>query len=257
MFPSVESLTSYCERIAFDFTFDHAVQWREAGPNRFLAAYLPIYVPREVFHAMGGLAVGLMGTGDRVEIIRGDAFYQSYICHLPRGVVELLTSGALSPFDAFVFPSICDVSRNLSGIFQIHLPDAFIKYLDLPQNFLPEVGGAFYRREMQSIVDGVGRKTGASLDTASLNRSIALYNRNRALIEAIVDLRQNYPWRLSAVDWYHVMRAGLMMPPEEHNEILAELLEMLQVERGDALDNIRVVVSGAFCEQPPIGLIRT
>jgi benzoyl-CoA reductase subunit C len=53
------------------------------------------------------------------------------------------------------------------------------------------------------------------------------------------------------------MLAGLMMPVEEHNEILGELYELLQNRHGQPMDNIRVVVSGAFCEQPPIGLIKT
>jgi len=47
------------------------------------------------------------------------------------------------------------------------------------------------------------------------------------------------------------------MPVEEHNNILYEVETLLHEERGRPLDNIRVVVSGAFCEQPPIGLIKT
>lgn len=254
---TIESIMAECEALAFDMHFSHAAQWKEEVAGRFLAAYLPIYVPRELFHAMGGLAVGVMGTGDRMQIIRGDAFYQSYICHLPRGIVELAMGGYLDAFDAFLFPSICDVVRNLSGIFQLIRPGRFIKYIDFPQNFDPAVGGAFYRRELGSIIDGLHQVTGATWSVESLNTAISLYNRNRDLIERIIALRQEFPWRLSAVDWYHVMRAGLVMPVEEHNAILGDLYQLLQEERGQPMDNIRVVISGAFCEQPPIGLIKT
>ncbi len=51
--------------------------------------YMPIYVPRELFHAQGVLPVGILGGGDDLEIIRGDAYYQSYICHIPRSTIEL------------------------------------------------------------------------------------------------------------------------------------------------------------------------
>jgi len=254
---TIETITAECESIAFDLRYSHAIQWKLAQPGRFLAAYLPIYAPRELFHAMGGLAVGIMGTGDRMQIIKGDAFYQSYICHLPRGVVELAMGGYVEPFDAFLFPSTCDVIRNLSGMFQLVQPGAFIKYVDYPQNFDGSIGGLFYRRELQSIVDGIAQRTGATLTAERLNTAIALHNENRDLTERIVNLRQEFPWRFSAVDWYHVMRAGLAMPVEEHNEILRELYELLQTERGQPMDNIRVVISGAFCEQPPIGLIKT
>ncbi len=213
---------------------------------------------------MGGLPVGIMGTGDRMQIIKGDAYYQSYICHLPRGVVELALAGAFDEFDVFLFPSICDVIRNLSGMFQIFRPSAYVKYLDLPQNFSPGVGGTFYRHDLENTMDGIRRHLGDTLKhvprgewVARLNYSIHLYNENRRRIERIVELRQEFPWRLSAVDWYHVLRAGLAMPVEEHNNILYELEGLLQEERGRKLDNIRVVVSGAFCEQPPVGLIKT
>lgn len=266
-----EALISECEHLAFDLQFSHAKAWKK-GPSivgtgdRFLVGYLPIYVPREIIHAMGGLPVGIMGTGDRMQIIKGDAYYQSYICHLPRGVVELALSGALADFDAFIFPSICDVVRNLSGMFQIFQANdpagAFIKYLDLPQNFAPGVGGAYYRQEIQSVIDGIQKRRSSSpipeaLWVERLNESIRLYNENRARIERIATLRQEFPWRLSAVEWYNVLRAGLAMPVEEHNNILYELEALLQEERGRPLDNIRVVISGAFCEQPPIGLIKT
>ncbi len=235
---------------------------RSPAAHRFLVGYLPIYIPREIIHAMGGLPVGIMGSGDRMQIIKGDAYYQSYICHLPRGVVELALSGALSEFDAFIFPSICDVVRNLSGMFQIFKADAFIKYLDLPQNFLSEVGGAYYRREMETVIEGIQAHLSLApipedLWRERLNHSIRLYNENRALIERIVTLRQEFPWRLSAVDWYCILRSGITMPVEEHNNILYEVEGMLQEERGRPLDNIRVVISGAFCEQPPLGLIKT
>jgi benzoyl-CoA reductase subunit C len=254
---SIETIVAECQASAFDLRFSRASAWKAERPGRFLVGYLPMYVPRELVHALGGLAVGILGTGDRMQIIKGDAYFQSYICHLPRGVIELLTSGALDDFDAFLFPSICDVIRNLSGMFQILRPGRFVKYIDYPQNFSPMVGGAFYRRELESIVEGLVAATGATFSIDALESSIALFNENRALTERIVTRRAETPWRLSAVELYTIVCAGLSMPVEEHNAILREIDELLDEDRGEPLDNVRVVVSGAFCEQPPIGLIRT
>ncbi|HVK37460.1 MAG TPA: benzoyl-CoA reductase subunit C [Candidatus Kapabacteria bacterium] len=254
---SIETIVAQCQEVAFDLRYGRALAWKREAEGRFIVGHLPMYVPREIVHALGGLPVEILGTGDRMQIIKGDAYFQSYICHLPRGVIELLTSGALDEFDAFLFPSICDVIRNLSGMFQLLRPGRFVKYLDFPQNFSPSVGGAFYRRELESIIDGIRAATGATFSPDALAHSIGLFNRNRELIERIVTLRADYPWRLSAVELYTVVCAGLAMPVEEHNAILGEVLDGMDEERGVALDNVRVVVSGAFCEQPPIGLIRT
>lgn len=254
---SLKEIITRSKELAFDLNFTSAKQWKAEEASRILLGYLPIYFPREITYAANGLAVGIMGTGDRMQIIKGDAYYQSYICHLPRGVVELALDGNLDGFDGFIFPSICDVIRNLSGMFQILGKGKFVKYLDYPQNFEPHIGGIFYRTELQHVIDEMYQLNQVKLTPERLNRAIQLYNKNRQLIERICDLRQEFPWRISAENFYYLIRAGLSVPVEEHNKMLEEACHYLQEDIGEAMDKIKVVVSGAFCEQPPIGLIKT
>lgn len=254
----LEQILAYCEKTAFDLHFTDAKKWKAASADRVLVGYLPIYFPREVVHAAQGLAVGIMGSGDRKQIIKGDAYYQSYICHLPRGVIEMGLDDNLQDFDGFVFPAICDCVRNLSGMFRITGNGKFSRYFDYPQNFQKHIGGDFYREEILKILDDVKQVNGVKPDKAALNKSIGLYNANRRLIERIYDIRQEYPWRLSAVETYHLIRAGLAITVEEHNSLLEEVVSIIENnERGEPMDNIRVVVTGSFCEQPPIGLIKS
>jgi len=86
---TLENILKECEALAFDLNFTRAKKWKAESSNRILVGYLPIYIPREIIHAANGLAVGIMGAGDRKQIIKGDAYYQSYICHLPRGIIEM------------------------------------------------------------------------------------------------------------------------------------------------------------------------
>src|SRR6516164_2320437 len=69
---------------------------RRAGPDavrRFVLhcrtgiGYMPLYVPREIIHAANMLPLGILGGGDQLEVIHGDAYYQSYICRIPRSTV--------------------------------------------------------------------------------------------------------------------------------------------------------------------------
>jgi hypothetical protein len=66
-----------------------APQWKEAEPGRKVIGYMPIYVPRELIHAAGALPLGIVGGGDQMDVIHGDAYYQSYICRIPRSTIEL------------------------------------------------------------------------------------------------------------------------------------------------------------------------
>ena len=253
----LENTLKECEQSAFDLNFSSAKKWKKESPGRILVGYLPVYIPREIIHAANGLPVGIMGTGDRKQIIKGDAYYQSYICHLPRGIIEMALDTNLQDFDGFLFPAICDCIRNLSGMFKISRKGKFQRYFDYPQNFDPLIGGVFYKQEMEKVIEDMFRINAFKITNEGLNKAIRLYNKNRRLIETIYNIRQEFPWRLSAVETYYILRAGITIPVEEHNEILEQVVEHISEERGEPMDNIRIVLSGSFCEQPPIGLIKS
>ncbi|HRH10123.1 MAG TPA: benzoyl-CoA reductase subunit C [Bacteroidia bacterium] len=252
----LKEIINECKAYAFDLNFTRAKNWKAEKPNRALVGYMPIYFPREIAHAAGALPVGIFGGGDRKQIIKGDAYYQSYICHLPRGVIEMALDKNLESFDGFVFPSICDVIRNLSGIFRQLKVGKFIKYFDFPQNFSPSIGGVFYQQEMQHVIDYITEITKVEVTTEKLNHSIALYNKNRRLIETIYSIRQEFPWRMTMEELYYVLRAGTVIPVEEHNDILEKVCAFISEDIGKVQDKVKVVISGAFCEQPAVGLIK-
>jgi benzoyl-CoA reductase subunit C len=218
---------------------------------------LPIYLPREIIHAAGMLPVGIFGAGDRIPVIKGDAYFQSYICHLPRTVIELALNGNFDDFDGFIFPSICDVIRNLSGIFMLKLSDKFVRYLDFPQNFDESIGGVFYRSELERLIADFEGMNGVKITPEKLNASISLYNTNRRLLQELESIRITEPHKITAVDFYLIQRAGNIMSVEDHNKYLEEILPLIKESKNEPEDKIRIIVSGSFCEQPPIGLIKT
>ncbi|NVO01124.1 MAG: benzoyl-CoA reductase subunit C [Bacteroidetes bacterium] len=253
---SLNEIISKCEDLSFDLNFTRAKEWKSQDQSRVLVGYMPIYFPREIIHAANGLAIGIMGGGDKKLIVKGDAYYQSYICHMPRGIIELALDNHFEGFDGFIFPSICDVIRNLSGMFKLLNKGKFVKYLDYPQNFKSHIGGTFYIQEMEHVLAEVKKINNVEITPERLNHSISLFNKNRKLTEEIYSIRDAAPWKITAADVYHIVRAGLVIPVEEHNEILEKVISLLNQESGEPLDKIRVLVIGAFCEQPPVGLIR-
>src|SRR3989304_6300281 len=99
--------------------------------------------------------VGIMGVGDRRQIIKGDAYYQSYICHLPRGIIEMALDKTLDSFDGFLFPAICDCIRNLSGMFRLLNKGRFARYFDYPQNYNFHISGTFYRDLLETVMGDI------------------------------------------------------------------------------------------------------
>jgi benzoyl-CoA reductase subunit C len=253
----VQQLVERAEELSFDLDLAQVKAWKAAHPGRAAVGYLPVWVPRELIHATGGLPVAVLGGGDRLEIIRGDACFQSYICHLPRSVTELGMTGRMDLLDGLLFPSICDVIRNLSGMWKLLFPQKFVRYLDLPQNFDPEIGGAFFRRELQQLWSGLAQLSGTKPDPQALAASIAVFNENRALHRELDALRRKEPWRVPTSEAYLIVRAGGILPVEEHNDLLRAYLDAVRGVARSPLDNARVVLTGSFCEQPPLDLIKT
>ncbi len=256
-------LNSYSEAVTYarelfdDLSFSYASQWKKGDGSRRIIGYLPIYIPREIIHAAGMLPVGIFGAGDRIPSVRGDAYFQSYICHLPRTVIELALNKHMDDFDGFIFPAICDVIRNLSGIFKIQFPEKFVRYLDFPQDFNPDVGGTFYRTELERLLEDLKSLNGKEPSREDLNNSISIYNRNRTLLAELDRFRSKQPHKISATDYYLFQRAGSVMAVEDHNNFLETLLSLAEKVETEEEDRIHVVITGSFCEQPPLGLIKT
>ena len=253
----LHELVDYARELYDDLDLGAVRRWKSDGASRKAIGYMPIYVPRELIHAAGMLPVGVVGGGDRLEIIRGDALFQSYICRIPRSTIELALSGRLDVLDGMLFPSICDVIRNLSGMWKMLFPQWYVRYIDVPQNFEPNVGGRFWRAELENLLDDLGGMTGRSVTTDDLRNSIAIYNENRAVIRELYRERSRRPWLYPLSEVYLFLRAGNVLPPEEHTALLREYLAAAEEGNRREQDHSRVILVGMFCEQPPHGLLVT
>jgi len=254
---TLEEIVGHCQNLYDDLEFSSVKRWKEAGPNRKAIGHMPVYVPREIIHAAGMLPVGILGGGDQLDVIHGDAYYQSYICRIPRSTIELAVTGRLDSLDGMLFPSTCDVIRNLSGMWQLKFKDKLVRYFDVPQDFDLDVGGVFYTRELQVLRDELAELGGRDIADADLHASIALYNENRQALRELYAYRSAEPWQVLTPELYLLMRAGMVLPVEEHTQLIHDYIAAAKAVKRPVRDNCRVVVNGLFCEQPPLGLLKS
>jgi benzoyl-CoA reductase subunit C len=240
-----------------DRALQHVREWKAAHPGALAIGYMPIYAPRPLLEAMGCLPVAIFGGGEEVEIIRGDSYFQSYICHIPRSTLELALAGNLDALDGMIFPSICDVIRNLSGMWRMLFPDRYVAYLDVPQNFDRAVGGRFYADTLREIAAGLEARGARPLEAGALRAALADENARRAALERMDRIRRREPSRLAASEAYLAARAGAGLLARDHAAFLDGFCDAVEQRHARLVDNARVVIVGAFCEQPPFDLIRT
>jgi len=245
-----------CEQLIADLDFTPVRQWKAAHTGGRAIACFPVYVPAEIIHACGMLPVGLTGAGDQLDIQHADARFGSFICSIVKTTMELGLTGRLDPFDGFLFSSICDSARNLCFVLKRNSPDRYIDFLHLPHNSATPATVDFLASEYRRLIANLERMNGGGFSENRLRHSIALYNANRALLRDLSLLRSQQPYLLRASELYLLLRAGNLLPVETHTAMLREVLAGLPARSAKPRDSLRVVVEGAFCEQPPRELLR-
>ena len=251
-----EEILDGCKQIVQDTNLSSVSDWKGARKSKKAIGCFPVYTPEEVIHAAGMLPVGLLGGGG-IEIYSADSRIQSFVCAIARSTLELGLKGRLNILDGVVFPSICDVARNLAGIWRRNFPTMFVEYVHFPQNITSAHAVEYLVSELLKLKTGLERMSGKKISNDDIANSIKIYNENRALVSKLYQLRTKKPWAISTSELYTIIRTGRFIPKEKHSIILQSVLDAIEKRERKQRDSLRVIIEGSFCEQPPIELLET
>ena len=250
-----DGLLEHCRQLIAEPLGHAAGQWKAAHPDGRAVAVYPVWAPAELIHAAGMLPLALLGGGGAVELTHADARFQSFVCSIAKSSLELGFQGLVKGIDGFVFSNICDVARNLKSIYGRNFPDVFVEYLHLPQNSTSPAVAGYAAAELRRLADRFEQAFALPVTESALEKSIETYNALRARLRALYAFRIEEPQKLSTTELYAVQRSATLVPPEESLGWLDTLLAQLPLRSAKPRDRLRVVIEGAFCEQPPLGLL--
>jgi len=261
--PGVANTMNFEQRIAWckeqldDPTYPLLRTYKQRnGKRTFMVGNFPVWAPQEVAHAAGGLPVTIAGGG-QLEIDHADSRVQSFVCSISRSTLELGLRGILKELDCMVFTSICDVARNLGGVFKRNFPEIETIYLHCPQNVASDAAVDYFARELRRFRRVLEDRIGDGITDAAIARSVEVFNDHRAALRELYELRREHPELLSATESYVLVRTGQLMPREEHTQILRDTIRELKDRPARLRDKVRVLIEGSFCEQPPWELVRS
>jgi benzoyl-CoA reductase subunit C len=240
-----------CREMLEDTSFPTVRRWREAGGK--VVGHFQVYFPEEIAHAAGMLPFKVRGA--QIEAVHADSRFGSYLCSILKTSLELAL-GKRVEMEMFVTHPICDAARNLGAVWGRNFSYP-CQILYLPQNANSPAAATYLRNEYARLQRSVEEVAGRKVSDDDLRRSIAVYNRNRALLRELYAIKRETPWLLSADEAYVLVAIGGLIQREEHNEMLEALLPQIAARPNKKQDKIRLVFEGGFCEQPPLDLIRT
>jgi benzoyl-CoA reductase subunit C len=246
----LDEILYVCRELVEDTEFPTLKRWRERGGK--IVGHFQVYFPEEIAHAAGLLPVKVRGAP--VEPTNADSHFGSYLCSIIKTSLEVAVSGRME-LDLFVSHPICDAARNLAAIWSRNFPYP-CQILYLPQNPNSAHSADYLRDEYDRLTQTIQTVAGHEVTEEALGHSIAVFNENRRLLRELYTIKREMPWLIAAEDTYSLLSIGGLIPREEHNELLRTVLPKLRERTAKAEDRIRVVFEGAFCEQPPLDLIR-
>ncbi len=240
-----------------DREFPTVRAWRAKHPGQKTVGVFPVYTPVELIHAAGMLPAGVIGGGNQIEIANADARFQSFICSIVKSTLELAMTDKLDCFDGMVFNSICDPARNLASVYKRNFPNLTIEFIHYPQNPGSPSAQAYLETEYRRALETFSNLSGKTVTDADLVDSIHAYNRVRRLLGELYALRASSPEKVSATNSYILTRAATLLAPEDSAALLESALAEFRAVTEKPKDRIKVLVIGAFCEQPPLDLIES
>ena len=237
---------------ALESPYEKLQQWKEER-NRKVVGCSPMHFPEEIVHAAGMLPVVLQETEE--AITEGFSHVHSFYCGITRNMIDLGVKGQLNFFDALIYSDICIQNRNTACTLKHILPAHYVEYAQFPTSLNREGVLEDTMRELERLKEKMGELAGCKIEDQSLEKSIRVYNENRSLLRRFHDLCRSNPSVLPFRDRQVIIKSSMLIPKEEHSELLESLLEDLEKQVPEPRSGTKVFLSGHLCQGPKADIL--
>jgi benzoyl-CoA reductase subunit C len=225
-----------------------AAKWKARGKK--VVGYRCIYVPEEIIAAAGMLPYPLYGTPEPVRL--ADSYFQPCTCEYVRNLFDLALDGKLGFLDHLSLANTCDVLRRLCDIWGEYVDDTPVYMLNNPQRLLTESNRSYYLEELARFRTRMEDVSGEKITDARLSDAIGLHNETRRLMKGLYALRRADPPLISGAEALDVSMAVSVMPRDEANPLLRQLLSEIESREVEERLGSRILVTGSLIDDPAL-----
>ena len=226
---------------------EQILEHRRQGHKVF--GWLCTYVPEEIMHAAGVLPVRVTGYSQEMELEDGNAYMYINNCSFSRSCLQMGLKGEYEFLDGMVAGSTCDGARRLFDLWQHYIKTPFAHILTIPRKYTEKAHDLYYQQVVQfkeHMEDFLRQK----IADEQLVSSIEVFNRSRALLKQLYELRKAEAPPISGAETMEVLNASFRMPKEQFNQWLEELLAELGKSGNRHQGRARLMVVGSVMNNP-------
>jgi len=225
---------------------EYAAAWK-ARTGRKVVGLLPMHFPGELAHAAGCLPVVLQDDAEPITLGQANVF--NFYCGFNRSIIDQTMRGRFDGLDAIMFGDHCVQLLGTADTIRAERPDLPILFnqlcttLDANWAFRETVGTfAQLWKELEAL-------TAAPVDVEAVRASIRLFNRNRAQMRSLYDLRRRGEAAISGRAMQAVVKSSMVMDRQEHVDLMDRLLADLP-RRAPGRGSVPLYLSGHMCHAP-------
>ncbi len=217
-----------------------------ANAGRKVAGFMCSYAPQELFHAAGYLPVRILGREGGATL--ADEIIQPYACSFARSALDSALANEFDFLRLAVFSHTCDTMQNVADLWRRNRPEMAVIVVSVPTQTEGAPARTFFRRELQRVRQAVEALAGPVADDA-LWDSIRLYQKHRAAMRRLYEVRRTHPGVISGSEMLAVVTASFFMEKQAHLELITRLADAVAACPEDTPGpRPAVLVAGSVCQ---------
>lgn len=214
--------------------------------NKKKVGYLCTYTPLELINAAGVSQVRLFKMGNTEVVASGEQITQSVFCDFTKSILGAFKEGdpLYTALDKVYTFYTCDCIKKVGeAIGDFFAPtDVYI----LPRLRHKESSRDYYRTEIVNFKEDLEQLSGNTITEEAVREQIKLYNKIRALLKSISELRKRDNPPLTGKDFLELIKGYYYLPPEELLVLVSAVYEKLAAVPDEGARKIRLMMAGGI-----------
>lgn len=223
---------------------DYGSRARELkGQGKSVIGYLCALSPVEMIQGAGFVPFRIKGDVSE-PITKADSQLETIVCPLVRSCFDLSLKERYEFLEGIVIPHACDsITRSYSTIrHSLGLP--YSHFVNVPHT-IKDISLEFFKEELNTFRKSLSRYSGRELADSDLAQAVQAYNKQRAKVRELYELRQPDPPLISGGEVTRTLVAVMSLPVEESVELLDSVIsEVKQRSESPAKKGARIMVIG-------------
>jgi benzoyl-CoA reductase/2-hydroxyglutaryl-CoA dehydratase subunit BcrC/BadD/HgdB len=215
--------------------------WKAEAKKVIGVAYLA--VPEEVIHAAGMLPFRISGDNEPLPMQLAEAYTLFNNCSVFKGIWQQVLEGKYAFLDGMVNSMCCDGMRRLHDNWLEFKPLPYMDIIYAPRK-MSEEALQMYLADLELWRDQLSEFRMQRIRDIELQRSIALYNRTRELMQQFYELRKRERPPVTGAETLEMLKAAGRMPREQYNALLEQLLDEIKRSGREIKKGSRLMIVG-------------